>query len=726
MTIPRPAIIVFALALAVRLLFLLDVADMPSFDAPIVDAGAYDTTARQLAATGEATSRLFWQPFLYPFMLAGIYLLTDGSIIAAKIIQAMLGAVICVLVWFLAHRRLGATEAWIAAGIMVLYGPLLLFESELLATGLAAFWAVVLVLLLDVVRVHPQPRWWLALGATSALAVLTRPTFVPAVLASWLWIAWLLWREAGGWRRPALAVACAIASFAALATPVAKWNGLTTGRLSFLPSSGGINLHIGNNPDVCSTTTIRPGIGWTQLVERPVQEGAATASERNGYFRRQVTAYAADEPVAFLGGLGRKVLQLVGSREIPRNLDVYLTRQWSIMLSALTWKVGPFGFPFGVLLPLAVLGVVFSWRRIGLPLLLVVLPTAAAVVLVFVAARYRLPLVPLLAVCASAGVTIVIDALRRRDQRRLAAAAGIALLIVLLATVPGPFCEEEVNMEADYWACLGHSFAERGRFEDSVAAYRHSLDADPEQADVSYNLGRFASQAGDLEDATQLYRRASEIDPEFAATHTNLGSVLLRQGRVDEALTSFRAAIARDPDFELATQSLALTLLQTGDAAGALEVIERYIREHDATPRNLAIRGTARQQLGDLSGALDDLRAAVAGGAVDPETRNELGTALLGSGDPAAALVEFEAAAAADPSHARAASNAGVALAMQSRLREAADRFAEAVRRDPDMIDARVNLARALGQLGDLEGAQRELAAIVERQPNHPQDAAMF
>ena len=75
---------VFVAALFVRALAIATATGNPSFATPITDAGTYDSVARHLWQTGEASPRLFWQPFLYPLQLAAVYATTDGSILAAK------------------------------------------------------------------------------------------------------------------------------------------------------------------------------------------------------------------------------------------------------------------------------------------------------------------------------------------------------------------------------------------------------------------------------------------------------------------------------------------------------------------------------------------------------------------------------------------------------------------------------------------------------------------
>jgi phosphatidylserine/phosphatidylglycerophosphate/cardiolipin synthase-like enzyme len=64
---------VFLPALVLRLVYLRESAAAPTFAAPIIDAGAYHDIATALAQGHHLKSDLFWQPALYPLLLAAIY-----------------------------------------------------------------------------------------------------------------------------------------------------------------------------------------------------------------------------------------------------------------------------------------------------------------------------------------------------------------------------------------------------------------------------------------------------------------------------------------------------------------------------------------------------------------------------------------------------------------------------------------------------------------------------
>ncbi len=710
-----PLAVIFAVALGLRLAILYERSDDPGFSVPIVDAGAYDLMARRLLAGEGADPRMFWQPFLYPAWLAAVYALSGGSILAAKLFQAALGAATCCLTFLLAGRLADRRTAIVAAAIVAVYGPLVLFEGELLAAGWAAFWAVALVGLFTVARGRPGPWTALGLGAAGAAAVLTRPSFLPFVVAAGLWLASVWYRDAGG-RRTAIALAAGLAGFAALALPVAVFGERVTGHFGFLPGSGGLNAFIGNNPDACRTLAVRPGDAWGELIETPARDGVTGYAEQNRYFYDRVLAYAREEPLAFARGLAGKALRFASSRELPRNLDVYVARGESRLLAALAWKLGPFGFPFGVVLPLAVLGVAFGWRRLGAPLLLFLALYPLAIVAVFVTARYRVPVVPVLAIPAALGLMELLAA----RGRRLGVAVAILAAGLLLATLPGPFCEEALDMEADFYYCLAYAQGERGDVEAAIESYDRALESNPDLEQVHYNLGVLHAERGELERAAEHYAETIRLAPGHARAHNNLGSVVERQGRPEEALRHFEAAVASDPELLPARRNLARTRLQLGRGPEALEAIAALEKLAPDDPELPLLRGGAYLHFGDLDGAVEALRQAVAADPENARAHNDLGTALLGRGDLEAARERFTKAIELDPDHLQAYNNAGAVAAMLGDLEGARARLEEAVRRAPDYADARYNLAAVLLRQGEVERATRELREVLRLQPDHP------
>jgi tetratricopeptide (TPR) repeat protein len=512
----------------------------------------------------------------------------------------------------------------------------------------------------------------------------------------------------------------ALVAAGCLLAPISEWNARVTGDRTFVPSSGGLNVYLGNNADVCATSALRPGLEWSALVALPEQHGESGFSGQSRFFYSRVLEYATGDPGGFLHGLGRKGLQLVGSREIPRTLDVYMWREWSNTLAALIWKLGPFGFPFGVLFPLAALGIVFRWRALGVPLLLFLASYGAAIVLVFVTSRYRVPMAPALAVAAAAGLQALLGIVRARDVVRAALAAALLLGTLALITLPGPFCEEQINMRADFYSCLGYSQQSRGQGAEALESYLAALDAEPGSWRTHYDLGVMYAAAGELERAEAHYRDAMAIDPSWPHAHANLAVVRERRGSREAAIPHYRRALAEDARFSLARRNLVRLYLDLGRPGEAIETLQEGMAQGPGLAVDYIQLGRARLAVGETDEAIVDLRRGIEMGAVGARSRYELGMALLVKGDAAGALQEFLAVLAEAPGVHQAHYGKGLALAMLERPAEAELAFREAVALSPDFVDARIGLAESLRRQGDDAGAADELRRVLAEHPGHP------
>jgi Tfp pilus assembly protein PilF len=96
---------------------------------------------------------------------------------------------------------------------------------------------------------------------------------------------------------------------------------------------------------------------------------------------------------------------------------------------------------------------------------------------------------------------------------------------------------------------LGLAFAEQGRYDEAIPAYRKALSmpvySTPEIA--YYNLGRAYAQVGKPKEAEEALRTAIQLEPKLGAAYYQLGLVLTGAGRRDEAKAAFQKARDVDP-----------------------------------------------------------------------------------------------------------------------------------------------------------------------------------
>jgi tetratricopeptide (TPR) repeat protein len=658
-SIGRFAFGVFLLALALRSIYLLQIADLPQFSMTLGDSRAYDEWARSIAGGAWLGERIFYQAPLYPYFLAVVFKIAGHDLVVVRVVQAVLGSAACALLT-LAGARFFSPRVGLLAGALLALNPMALFFDGLLQkASLGLFLLTLTLFFLSLARSDTAPRWWAASGAALGFLILAREN---SLVLLPLLLAWpLLGLRAETRRASVTACLALLAGTAIVLLPVATRNAVVGGELHLTTSQLGPNLYIGNNPNADGTyAPLRFGRGSAEFERTDAFELAAealghepTPSEVSRYWVGEVLDFARGQPVAWLALTGRKLLLTLNATEHGDTEDVYSYSDGSWILRVLLAVLNA-----GVLLPVAVLGVATTWKeRRKHGVLLAMLATyGLSVVAFFVLDRYRFPVIPFLCLYAAAAAWEIADRARAGELRRLAAPVAVALVAAVVCNWP---LGSRASIRAATLYNVGVELAqEPERFDEAIEHYERAIRLSPRFAEAHYNLGNAYRRQGRHEDAARRYRDALDLRPDFAPALRGLGQSLDSLGRPEEAIGWYRKAADADPELWEARNDLALALAGRGDfdEAGALLVDLVRARPGDAMLHyNLA---NVRLQSGRAIKAIDGYRLALG----------------------------------LDPDNPRIHNNLGYALATVGRLDEAAESYREALRLDPDYRAARVNL----------------------------------
>ena len=578
--------VIFLLALLIRGIFLIQNLDNPTFFTPIVDAGTYHQMAVELAERSFLSEGFFWQPFFYPFFLAVIYSALGVSILGAKIIQVIIGSLTCVLLYRLGLKFFNDQIGSLAGVILAFYGPAIFFDGELVGASLGAFLGICLLYLFLIADQTRQSRFFFICGLVGGLAVLTRPTFFPFLAGALIFIVFFRLKRI---KQKVSCVCLIILGLMLVVMPVSYLNyRLRTGEWSFLPFSGGINLYLGNNPDICRTLTIRPGSEWENLIALPRRAGYQNPRSINSFFWKKFLEYMTHQPGSFLLGLGKKTLRFFSSREIPRNVSLYVARKWSYLLKILVWKVGNFGFPFGLLFPLVALGCWFYWKEIPLLIWGFVLMHTASLILVFISSRYRVEIIPILVLLAALGIYGLGERMKKFDWRKGIVVVLTFVLLICLSTIPGPFCEEKLNYEAELYYFVGLQQLKKGRLVAAENYLLRSLKFDPYRLDCQIALADVYFRKGESQRAFQEYKRILELDPQNVKVLRKMGMAFSLKGNLAKAERMLRLVLKYDPYQE----DIYVLLAEIKFRQGKLEKAEDLFKEG----LTRGVRGKAKAQ----------------------------------------------------------------------------------------------------------------------------------
>ena len=697
------ALIIFVAALTVRLVHVWQLRGTPFFDVLLGDANGYDKWAQRLAAGDWIGTDVFYQAPLYPYFLGLVYAVFGRDLLLVRIIQAVIGSASCVRLGMAATRLFSKRLGWIAGLMLALWAPAIFFDSLLQKSVLDMFF-MCLALYFIALAVGSRetgtgsPGISVALGATLAALALSRENglLLIAVVAIWLWFSE---------RRRVLYFA---AGLAIVFAPVVARNYALDGGFYLTTSQFGSNFYIGNNPNADGTyASIRFGRGapeFERLDAKEVAEEtvghALSPSEVSSFWTGRALGYITSQPVDWLKLTGRKVLLLFNRTEMLDTEAQESYEEFSIVLRVLSWVTH-----FGVLMPLAVAGVFLTWpdrKRLWI-LHALALTYALSVVMFFVFARYRYPLVPFLilfAVATLAPFDSKQPSLRTlflaqgNSKRWLAAAFMIGVAIfsnwpVLSSTLMMSITENN----------LGTALLERGRYDEAIAHNERAIALRPDYAPGYNNLGAALRAAGRLDEAVARYRQALELKPDFASASYNLANALLEQGKAGDSAASFRRAIEQNPQSVEAHNNLGIALANKGDVAGAIASFRNAIAVDDRSVHAHRNLGNMLIDLGQRAEGLAHLERAAALAPSEPDAVYDIGTVLLQEQNFAGAAARFQAALKLRPDWAEAHNNLGIALASQGRIADALTHFERAVTLKPSMEDARANRDQARAAL---------------------------
>jgi tetratricopeptide (TPR) repeat protein len=717
------ALSIFAVAMLVRLVHVLQIRHAPFFSVLMGDSHGYDLWAQRIAGGDWLGQEVFYQAPLYPYFLGAIYTIAGRHLLLVRIVQIAIGSASCALL-ALAVARLFSQPAGLARGpesgegrragiiaglMLALYAPAIFFDGLLQKSVLDVFFVCLAIFLLATVlttaraghgekSIRPRPgrAWrldpWLALGLTMGGLALTRENALVliAVILVWSLAGWSIAEPRTPNAERFRCAALFLGGLAIVLAPVAARNAYVGGGFFITTSQFGPNFYIGNNPSADGTyQSLRFGRGApeyerqdaTELAERTIGRTLSPA-QVSSFWTDKALEFITTQPARWLRLMARKFALLWNGTEMLDTESQEAHAEWSWPL-----RVGGLIGHFGVLVPLAVLGVMLTWpmrRRLGV-FYTMTLAYAASVLVFYVFARYRYPLVPLLIVFAAAGVAKMSGAwLRPRYLAPVVAVALFANWPLLSTTLMRAVTETNlavalqaagrldeatghyqraIALQPDYapaYNNLGTALRAKGNLNEAIATYQRALGLRPEYGEAHYNLANALTDAGRPREAAEHFRIALRTMRGSADVHNNLGIALMGQGQTTEAIAEFRTAVALDPESAVSHRNLA-------DALSSAKQYDRAIEEFRRAAR-LDPTGAAAYDLGSLLLELDRTEEAIDA---------------------------FRASLQQAPESAQTHNNLGIALGIQGRLDDAIKHFEEALRIQPGFADAERNLATA-------------------------------
>lgn len=613
--------IILLLGAGLRIAYLSDHRVSPEFEFPPLDGAFHDYWATSLT-TGdwappsgypdpEIATTPFFRPPGYSYFLSLIYRFSGPSILAATVVQLVLGLVSAWLAFLLGRYLFGGAAGLILAALMSGYWAFIYFEGELLAPALLVPLFLTLILVL---RTWTDRMTWprvIAAGVLFGAIALTRPNVLLCLPVVLLWSWWIARRRGSTLKGLAMAAGFALVAVLTIA-PVTLRNYRVAEDFVLVSSNGGINLYIGNNPKSDGMWPAVPVLdalihktGWTCFDQPLIVQGVERLtgrtmkhSEVSSFFADLATDFAVEHPGQWAALTLRKALLFWGPAEISNNKVIHYEKASSPVLH--------FGLTFPMVLSLGVLGLVtlFLDRRSGrlwqqttadeAGKRTEVLVLIAGLCLVyflsylpfFAAGRFRVPLLPFVLLFASYGLLRFGQSIRDRAAPRVLLSVVVLLTAYALAAAQAVPYEPELSQwhhgRATAYKLRATASTDREEQREllmqAVEEYQQAVAADDARYWNHNDFAVLLSGLGRKEEAIEHYRQTIRLKPDFAQAHFNLGTLLLGQGRFQEATLPLREAVRWNPDYLKAHANLATAYLRLGREGEAMVALGEVLR----------------------------------------------------------------------------------------------------------------------------------------------------
>ena len=357
------------------------------------------------------------------------------------------------------------------------------------------------------------------------------------------------------------------------------------------------------------------------------EAGIERPSAKSRFFSARSWDFAAANPLDYAWLQLYKLYLFWHGDEIKRNIDPYFARRDSVLLAALLWKKGV-AFPFGLVAPFALLGLVLFTRTSagkteqGHLFLLFTLTYMVSVVLFFVTARYRLPVVPLLLLYAGFGMY----SLWKETQYRRKALVALPLLL-LVANIGTGAMDEEGEPQQHFW--LGYAYERKGMPANAMREYRWVLNQLPDHDDALLRLAALYIDEKEYHKAIDLYRKYLEFYPEADQVRYFLGNALLHLRYYEDAIATYEQVAEKRPNWAAIYGRIGYAHAMAGQLGQAADAYRRTLALH---PDSTLVRyqlARLHETEGQLQAAAAEYRTLLEQAPTEPEYRIRLADLLV-------------------------------------------------------------------------------------------------
>ncbi len=570
----------FLLPFIIRLLYCIDTYNKPYFQTNLLVSSINESFAEDIVS-GNASPYLLLRSPYYPILLAQIYKLIGIHPYFIRVLQWLLGAIGCLLVFYIAGIHFGKKTACIALLLSSLYAPFVYFEGELLEQSFVTFFSLLAITCFSLcLKRIGEPGITIKTNAGATQVSLRKYFSITQLVvvfagAVCLGIAFLM--------RPALvlSVPFLLVSFFLLPAPLKtrlQYAGTFIAGciimiyLSAHPDifldvdenhiaiNAAINLYLGNNPnadgynpvfyDIPNIRSDHPEAMKHHITELTLA-GILYAKAQVGndlsavvpFWLRKTTAWMRSEPLKFLALELKKIMLFFNGFIITNQKDIYFMREFSYVLYLLLFNA-LICFPLGIIFPLSFFGVYMNRQRFYTIFLLASIPAGCLLttLIFFHNSRFQYPSIPYFILFCSVGIISVENILGQRVWKQF-----IFLIICLIIANWDFFGTHSVRWDQEYFN-LGTMYLDNNQYQTAEKMYKKSLAYNSNYMPSLMNLAMVYAQSGNYREGIDFFTaHYTKNSPSWAVMYS-IAELYWLAGNKDEALKWGLKTLGQFPD----------------------------------------------------------------------------------------------------------------------------------------------------------------------------------
>lgn len=618
----RAYVLLVAIALLLRVAYAIGLSRHPELSFPILDAEYYLDWAKRITSEGPLGTSVFFTEPAYAYLLALLLKLSSNGTQILIAIQLILGSALPIIVGKIGERFFTRPIGIIAGFLAALYGPFLFYDGLLLKTSLETFFLTLFVLIAAHVFQNPSPKKFFFSGAyLGALALLKGN-----VLILWPLILFVLYKTF--WqnkRRFTMLSGIFTAGMMLAICPVTIRNYVVSG--DFVPTnySLGIVTYQGNwwgadGSTAMAPTFFRPHPKYEEIDSRKMAEAyegrQLKASEISGFWIKKALEETLSDPAHALQTLFAKIAILINYHELS---DDYSYGFYTRNIPLLRLLPG-----FVIIIPFALYGLfllLFSQKftaslatrantdqRIMRHNSLILLGIIGSYLLVQLASnvnsRYRMPIIPLLILLASAALWHMFHTCARKQWRELFVSCSFMAVMLIFIFLPLSIFTSDSDSTAYYQ--IGYYQLKQKEYASAEASFKQALAVNDKHAWAYSGLFYANLFEGNVDEAEDYAKKLVLLRPDGLENFKNLTlikkvratSIADMQKEIRDRFEGNRADSDYDPYLYESSRYLARK-----DSANAEQQLLKSLERYGNPPASLIALASLKRSQKDTESA---------------------------------------------------------------------------------------------------------------------------